>query len=99
MGFFAFYNGWIYNEFFAIPLDIFGSCYEDEVKVLANQPGPKVNGLETWDPKEYGYKRTKIGDSFCVYPFGFDPVWVESDNFLSYTNNFKMKLAVILAIL
>lgn len=27
MGFFAFFNGWIYNEYFAIPLDVFGSCY------------------------------------------------------------------------
>ena len=35
MGLFAFYNGIIYNEFFAIPLDLFGSCYEKEVQVLA----------------------------------------------------------------
>lgn len=28
MGIFAFYNGWIYNELFAIPLDTFGSCYD-----------------------------------------------------------------------
>jgi V-type H+-transporting ATPase subunit a len=36
MGFFAMYNGLIYNEFFAIPMQIFGSsCYENEVKALA----------------------------------------------------------------
>jgi V-type H+-transporting ATPase subunit a len=28
MGFFATYNGLIYNEAFAIPIDFFGSCYE-----------------------------------------------------------------------
>jgi V-type H+-transporting ATPase subunit a len=34
MGCFAFYNGWIYNEFFAIPLNVFGSCYEDEPTII-----------------------------------------------------------------
>lgn len=27
MGIFATFNGFIYNEFFAIPLDLWGSCY------------------------------------------------------------------------
>ena len=32
MGFFAFYCGWMYNDFLSIPLDLFGSCYtNDEV--------------------------------------------------------------------
>jgi len=27
MGVFSFYAGWIYNEFFAIPINLFGTCY------------------------------------------------------------------------
>lgn len=30
MGIFATYMGFIYNEFFAIPIEFFGSCYESE---------------------------------------------------------------------
>lgn len=62
MGFFAFYNGWIYNEFFAIPFEVFGSCYDEQPKII------------NWDesPEEYGYKRL---DSKCVYTAGLDPRW------------------------
>lgn len=28
MGFFAFYCGWIYNDFMAMNINVFGSCYE-----------------------------------------------------------------------
>jgi V-type H+-transporting ATPase subunit a len=69
MGIFATFNGVIYNEFFAIPTNIFASCYEVDVKVLSNQ----VNGTMA---KEFGYMRTmKEGQTSCVYPLGFDPRW------------------------
>ena len=32
LGFFSFYNGLIYNEFFALPLNLFGSCYKKNKK-------------------------------------------------------------------
>ena len=36
MGFFAFYCGWMYNDFLSIPLDLFGSCYtNDEVNFFS----------------------------------------------------------------
>lgn len=89
MGLFATFNGIIYNEFFAIPTSLFSSCYTDEVKVLTNL----VNGTM---PSNYGYMRTSTN---CVYPLGFDPRWFESDQLLTYSNNFKMKTAVIFGVM
>lgn len=34
MGFFAFYCGWIYNDFMAMNINVFGSCYD---------PPPRLN--------------------------------------------------------
>jgi len=34
----------------------------------------------------------------CVYPFGFDPVWLEAENDIPYYNSFKMKISVIIGI-
>jgi len=51
-------------------------------------------------PIKFGYKKIQpILTDNCVYPFGFDYIWFLSDQLLSYTNNFKMKLAVIFAII
>jgi vacuolar-type H+-ATPase subunit I/STV1 len=37
-------------------------------------------------------------DANCVYPFGLDSVWMLSSNSLTFSNNIKMKLAVIMGI-
>ena len=58
MGFFACYNGLIYNEFFAINNDWFGTCYD----IAAYESGAT--------PGYIGYKHASHE---CVYPFGMDP--------------------------
>ena len=75
MGFLATFNGVIYNEFFAIPTNIFTSCYEEEIKVLNNVD--VGNGTAA---KDVGYMRTiEAGQTSCVYPLGLDPRWFQSD--------------------
>lgn len=93
MGMFAFYNGFIYNEFFAIPLELNQSCYYQELTVVSTQFA--ADG-KTLVPKDYGYRK-RYDD--CAYTFGVDSRWFQSSNNLSFTNTMKMKISVILAIL
>lgn len=95
MGFFAMFNGLMYNEFFAIPMQLFGdSCYQEDAIVLSIQEGPVAKGPTMI--QKYGYYKPV---EECVYPVGMDPRWFQSDQLLSFSNNFKMKLAVIFAII
>jgi V-type H+-transporting ATPase subunit a len=68
MGIFGTYNGFIYNEFFAIPINFFGSCY--------NSTAGYINGTDQRPGSEWGYNRTSFD---CVYTVGLDPIWAQSD--------------------
>lgn len=37
-------------------------------------------------------------DENCMYPFGFDPAWMNARNDLAFYNSFKMKASVILGV-
>ena len=55
LGFFAFYNGLIYNDFFAMPLGIFGSCYKNQKKdgkIITTRKGNCIYPIGL-DPKWY----------------------------------------------
>ena len=84
MGLFAFYNGFIYNEWFAIPINIFKSCYDEKPSILtANYDADgKFQSF-----KDYGYRRT---DENCVYPLGYDDRWFQNPSLsLTNTNSYK----------
>lgn len=89
MSFYAILVGFIYNEFFSIPMNIFGSAWEP----------PKVNGttIDFRDEANSGLEYQPIKGK--VYPFGVDPVWKGAPNELDYYNSFKMKLSILLGIL
>jgi len=88
MGFFAFYCGLCYNDFMAIPLWLFESCYELTPKEPKN-PHEEPNAVSY----HVHYKED------CTYPIGVDPAWYLGLNELTFLNSLKMKIAVILGVL
>ena len=90
MGLCSTYSGFMYNEFFAMPTQIFGSCYNLDAK----REWFKADDMATHS-KLWFYDRP---DFKCTYPFGIDPVWGLSSQRLTFTNNIKMKLSVIMGI-
>ncbi len=85
MGFFSVYCGLIYNDYFALGLDLFGSrwIFTDTGKSFVGQPTCELEG----------------GGPCTVYPFGTDPAWHRAENDLLFMNSMKMKMSIILGII
>ena len=81
MGLFAIYAGLIYNDYFSIGLNLFGTNYAFN----SHEDGAKAS-----------FVHGVYGDSKYVYPFGVDPAWKISENELLFFNSMKMKTSVIL---
>jgi V-type H+-transporting ATPase subunit a len=80
--------GFIYNEFFSIPLSIFKSCY-DIMKINDNNKD-----------KNFGFDFIEVKKiENCIYPLGIDPIWSRSRNELSFLNSIKMKFSLIIGVL
>lgn len=98
MGAFAIYSGLIYNDFFSLSLNLFGSkfaypdCLESESAENKCEAMYKINGQTTY------VNATDVSGGENVYGFGLDPIWKTSENELLFFNSFKMKLSVILGI-
>ncbi len=89
MGLFATWAGLIYNDFMAIPLWLWDSCYD----VVEIHPASHHDVMH-----EGAYVDTVLKPN-CVYPIGVDPTWHLGSNELAYLNSLKMKLSVILGVL
>jgi len=83
MGLFAAFCGLCYNDFMAIPLNLFDSCYEIH-----------HHTTETGKIKEEAFLKPD-----CTYPIGIDPLWYSAKNELTFINSLKMKLSVILGVM
>jgi len=90
MGMFAVYCGFIYNEWFCLAMDIFGSKFTTNTTMDKFYTGGNRDTLWIQGGVE-GYGRE-------VYTFGVDPQWHMAKNELTFLNSFKMKLSVVLGI-
>jgi len=90
MGMCSMYNGLLYNEFFAIPNDWFGSCYDLNTRLSMSKDAknfvypPKVeagkhfvwNGDKVPTPRDpKAVYSSEYKGNDCVYAFGTDPAW------------------------
>jgi len=86
MGLFSIYTGFIYNEAFAVPLNLFGSRWQ------YTNASAMACGLDNCEvPGD-------VRPPLAPYPLGFDPVWKSSQSGLVYFNSYKMKLAIVLGV-
>lgn len=107
MGFFSSYNGLLYNEWFAIYADWFGTCFADDFRTCTTNSASPANCNAVFLPQnctmeqfnEDGILGTGGCVQDCVYGFGLDPAWGLSPNLLTYTNNIKMKTSVCIGII
>ncbi|KAJ8681950.1 hypothetical protein QAD02_017742 [Eretmocerus hayati] len=88
MGLFSIYTGFIYNDVFSKPMNIFGSSWNstDNFTFKGLQMAAKVQ----LDPQK-SYSGTP-------YPFGVDPIWALADNKIIFLNSYKMKLSIIIGV-
>ncbi|GJQ11772.1 hypothetical protein GpartN1_g3563.t1 [Galdieria partita] len=86
MGVFSLYTGFIYNEFFGVAMNLFGSRWK------FNSSSNFACGIDNCaDPSQSLPPRN-------IYPIGFDPIWSQALNGLTFFNSYKMKLSIVLGV-
>ena len=98
-GFFACFIGLLYNEWFAIPYDWFGSCYVYDPHPSAST-GYIFPYVDFVDSPDSPFTSEYYDSTACVYPFGMDPTWyLDLNKILVVQNSMKMKISVIIAVM
>ena len=88
IGFFSFYNGLVYNDFFARKIPFFESCYD----AVWDAPGSVIGDAPL--------QKHFVKKPDCTYIFGIDWAWALSPTTETmFTNSYKMKFSVIIAVL
>ena len=99
MGFFSVFAGFMYNDYFSLGLDMFGTRYRsEEFGELPGQFRDSTTDAHMFLPCQKTCKDAACADCPTFpYPFGFDPIWKGAENELLYLNSFKMKFSIVIA--
>jgi vacuolar-type H+-ATPase subunit I/STV1 len=110
MGIFAIYSGFIYNELFSVPLELWQKTLwcsgESDDPECAAIPGTDPRQLQKWPRSNINQAYDLKGDGGSTgeevvwdpYPFGADPGWSHTANKLNTANSFKMKFAIVVGV-
>lgn len=102
MGAFSMYTGFIYNDCFAKSITWIDSGWRMPLAAeVENTDSFYISSKRCDDPDpniDQAFK-DKNGCFEYAYPFGLDPVWMMSENKLTFSNSFKMKMSVVLGVM
>ena len=106
MGLFSVYTGFMYNEFFSMPMAIAGGTqYTCEQAFTDGTPSVYLDHRDrtcTEDPTSAVYTTGMVKEGGYLvgtaYPFGVDPVWHGTKTELSFLNSVKMKMSIVMGV-
>jgi len=91
MSLYSMFTGSIYNEFFSMPMTLFGSSrWECSVS------GAILPDIDRRDCASFGGSLVLSKDG--PYPFGLDPIWHGTKTELPYLNSMKMKMSILIGV-
>lgn len=114
MGVFSVYTGFMYNEFFSMPMAIAGGTQYRCQELFSQGPGlPLVpfspdgavspmldhrDAVCTSNGTSSVYTTGMVKTNGTAYPFGIDPVWHGTKTELSFLNSVKMKMSIVMGV-
>mmetsp|Transcript_13607 Transcript_13607/g.33435 ORF Transcript_13607/g.33435 Transcript_13607/m.33435 type:complete len:874 (-) Transcript_13607:923-3544(-) len=111
MAIFSIFTGALYNEFFSIPMAIFGDtrfkCWGVADKVWNGTAAVTVGQIDGFaSNKDFDIRNCKTWGGRVLWPgdavpyvFGIDPIWHGRKTELPFLNSFKMKMSIVMGVL
>lgn len=103
MGIYSIYMGFIYNEFFSMPMRIFGGtrfrCFQaDGISPILDDTGAPIMNIDPRDCLSMHEGVLRMPPNMPPYVFGIDPIWHGRKTELPYLNSVKMKMSILLGV-